>query len=146
MALCVNARTDPCVRLVDGGGGGVAQCNCGCSGVTKTDLSKLDDDTLEGMRVKELKKILTEFSEACEGCTEKRDFVNKVKKLVASQAGKSGERRTRFLLAFFALALVAHTAARRDRALSWRNSARPIEFLFVAAPCRACVPTFKLLC
>eukprot|EP01108_Squamamoeba_japonica_P002505 TRINITY_DN2204_c0_g1_i1.p1 TRINITY_DN2204_c0_g1~~TRINITY_DN2204_c0_g1_i1.p1 ORF type:complete len:191 (+),score=57.55 TRINITY_DN2204_c0_g1_i1:63-575(+) len=58
-------------------------------GVTKTDISKLDDAKITKMRVKELKKILSEFEIKCEGCTEKHEFVDKVKNLVAEKQAKA---------------------------------------------------------
>ncbi|VDK56071.1 unnamed protein product [Cylicostephanus goldi] len=33
------------------------------------------------MRVKELKNILSEWGEACKGCTEKSEFVKKIEEL-----------------------------------------------------------------
>ena len=36
------------------------------------------------LRVKELKKILTDWGESCRGCAEKRDFIERIDQLKAS--------------------------------------------------------------
>ena len=45
----------------------------------KLDLSKVD---LSKLRVKQLKKILSENSASCDGCLEKADYVRRVKEVL----------------------------------------------------------------
>lgn len=56
---------------------------------------KIDLNTVnfKKMRVKQLKGILADEGISCDGCTEKEDYVKKVKKLAAKQA-KAEEKRT----------------------------------------------------
>eukprot|EP00163_Fabomonas_tropica_P028561 TRINITY_DN5842_c0_g1_i2.p2 TRINITY_DN5842_c0_g1~~TRINITY_DN5842_c0_g1_i2.p2 ORF type:complete len:161 (-),score=49.49 TRINITY_DN5842_c0_g1_i2:190-672(-) len=52
---------------------------CGIRYPIKIDLSKTD---LNKMRVKELKQILAEHGETCRGCTEKSEYVKKVRDIL----------------------------------------------------------------
>lgn len=47
------------------------------------DLSKVD---LKKLKVKDLKKILSDWDEQCKGCTEKSDFVKRIEELIPVHA------------------------------------------------------------
>jgi len=54
------------------------------------DLSTVD---LKKLKVKDLKKILTEWEEDCKGCTEKADFVARIEKLMPVHSPESHKKR-----------------------------------------------------
>jgi len=53
--------------------------------VEPLDLSTADFDK---MKIKDLKKILSQWNESCPGCTEKQDFVKQIKTLAPKYAAK----------------------------------------------------------
>uniref|UniRef100_A0A8D0HBJ2 Mesencephalic astrocyte-derived neurotrophic factor n=1 Tax=Sphenodon punctatus TaxID=8508 RepID=A0A8D0HBJ2_SPHPU len=55
------------------------------------DLSTVD---LKKLGVKELKKILDDWSETCKGCAEKSDFIRKISQLMPKYAPKAASSRT----------------------------------------------------
>lgn len=50
------------------------------------DLSNVD---LNKLKVKDLKKILSDWDEQCKGCTEKSDFVKRIEELMPKHAPDS---------------------------------------------------------
>ncbi|XP_014673227.1 PREDICTED: mesencephalic astrocyte-derived neurotrophic factor-like [Priapulus caudatus] len=52
---------------------------------------KIDFDTIDfkKTRVKELKRILSDWGEDCRGCVEKDEYINRVKELIPKHAPKS---------------------------------------------------------
>ena len=54
------------------------------------DLSNVN---LKKLKVKELKKILSDWEESCRGCTEKSDYVDLVNELMPKHAPESAAKR-----------------------------------------------------
>ncbi|XP_023667049.1 mesencephalic astrocyte-derived neurotrophic factor [Paramormyrops kingsleyae] len=57
----------------------------------QVDLSSVD---LKKLKVKDLKKILEEWGEACKGCVEKSDFIRKINELMPKYAPSAAKART----------------------------------------------------
>jgi len=53
------------------------------------DLSNVD---LNKLKVKDLKKILADWDEKCKGCTEKTDFVKRIKELIPVHAPEAAKK------------------------------------------------------
>ena len=56
------------------------------------DLSAVD---LKKLKVKELKKILSNWEETCRGCTEKSEYVSLVEELMPKHAPESASKRAK---------------------------------------------------
>lgn len=52
------------------------------------DLTKVN---LKKLKVKDLKKILSDWDEQCKGCTEKSDFISKIKDLMPVHAPEAAK-------------------------------------------------------
>ncbi|KXJ04740.1 Mesencephalic astrocyte-derived neurotrophic factor, partial [Exaiptasia diaphana] len=46
----------------------------------------LKNTNLKKLRVKQLKKILNDFDETCQGCVEKSDYIKKIEELMAQHS------------------------------------------------------------
>ncbi|KAL4655683.1 mesencephalic astrocyte-derived neurotrophic factor isoform X1 [Arapaima gigas] len=57
----------------------------------QVDLTSVD---LKKLKVKDLKKILEEWGEACKGCVEKSDFIRKINELMPKYAPSAANART----------------------------------------------------
>ncbi|XP_018602356.1 mesencephalic astrocyte-derived neurotrophic factor isoform X2 [Scleropages formosus] len=57
----------------------------------QVDLTSVD---LKKLKVKDLKKILEEWGEACKGCVEKSDFIRKINELMPKYAPNAAKART----------------------------------------------------
>lgn len=55
-----------------------------CPAEQQLDLTSVD---LRKLRVRELKKVLEDWGEACRGCAEKDDFVRRITELLPLHAG-----------------------------------------------------------
>lgn len=53
------------------------------------DLSTVD---LKKLKVRDLKKILNDWDETCEGCLEKPDFINRIEELKPKYASSSDKK------------------------------------------------------
>ncbi|XP_018620382.1 mesencephalic astrocyte-derived neurotrophic factor-like [Scleropages formosus] len=58
------------------------------------EVEDLSPEGLKKLKVKDLKKILDKWGEACKGCVEKSDFVRRIDELLPKHAPGAAERRT----------------------------------------------------
>ncbi|KPP69822.1 hypothetical protein Z043_111400 [Scleropages formosus] len=65
-----------------------------CRHAADKEVEDLSPEGLKKLKVKDLKKILDKWGEACKGCVEKSDFVRRIDELLPKHAPGAAERRT----------------------------------------------------